>query len=147
MYINPQFLDTSERWENYCKERGIKNPLFSRPGQLYPKKFNFLDSEIEGYVHKTDFNGIEVEKFYSREEMDEYLRLRGIFFMWDYHFWMIDWDNFQKHGDSEGYYPCDLANRQCNMACKYFGEKCPRESEELKCPKELDFEGRWEIKS
>lgn len=71
---------------------------------------------------------------------DEYLRLRDTFILWEDHFWM-PWKQFkkylkfhEKYADTSIYMPCDAADRQCDIACTYFGGKCPREEEPLKCP-------------
>ena len=77
--------------------------------------------------------------------------LRDVFRAWECHFWMI-WTEFEKtfkysnKNIIKRYLPCDCADRQCNMACAYFGGKCPRENEELKIPESLGFNGRWEYK-
>lgn len=84
------------------------------------------------------------------KKRDEYLRLDHTFRLWDFHFWM-PWEKFKWHcgfdkeyTDVSIYMPCDCAERQCNMECAYFSSECPREKEELKTPKILGFEGRWE---
>lgn len=130
------FLDTEDRWEDYCQKKGIENPfIYKLNGKLIPVEINGLK------CYETHF--IE-EDYPPKEIIDSYVRLRDKFRMWDYHFWMTDWEVFKQSGNSKGYFPCDLAERQCSMACKYFGKKCPREVEELKCPIE-GIEGRWKI--
>ena len=97
---------------------------------------------------KTEEEKVQEQEWKKRR--DEYLRLSHTFRLWDFHFWM-HWEEFQlyaKYGedftDISIYLPCDCVERQCNMACQYFGGKCPRETEELKTPEILGFEGRWE---
>jgi len=72
------------------------------------------------------------------------------FRLWDFHFWM-PWPQFKQHldwsktlADVSIYMPCDAAERQCSMACAYFGKDCPRVKEELQIPLILGFDGRWE---
>ena len=71
------------------------------------------------------------------EEMDEYIKLRNEFVLWELHkdcFW-TDFQNYLKiYKHTTEYLPCDCAERQCNMACAYFGGKCARETESLKNP-------------
>ena len=117
--IDINMLDTDLRFSDYCSVNNIKDPLRAR------------FDEKQG-------------------DRDEYLRLSHAFRLWDFHFWM-DWEKFQWHckydknyTDVSIYMPCDTVERQCSMECRYFGKECPRKHEELKAPKILGFEGRWE---
>ena len=136
MAVNMNMLDEDNRWHDYCATNNIKDP--------------FLEEWIDTHITNPRVtNDDDWHKEWVRRR-DDYLRMRHTFRMWDFHFWM-DWEEFQSHAkyskdytDISIYLPCDCAGRQCNMACAYFGTKCPREKEELKNP--LNFEGRWEFR-
>lgn len=118
-------IDTEKKWIQYCKKNNIKNPFDDR-GDLKPTTFYVDGIRVKGY----EYTAPEIDE----KERQEYLRLKDKFFAWEMHFWVNDWEKFTKMCNAEGYFPCDLAGRQCYMACEYFGKKCPREDEELKCP-------------
>lgn len=143
-------LDTDNRFFDYCMTKGIKNP-FREYMDMFARRCSM--EERNGHATTVIREETEEEKAWNTEwakRRDEYLRLMHTFRLWDFHFWMDDWDKFQRYGneyvDMSIYMPCDIASRQCNMTCPYFGGKCPRETEELKCPEMLGFEGRWEFR-
>ena len=133
--IDGRILDTDNRFYDYCQCMKI-NPFQE-------------ESTKKGHEHNTDDSpGEEVQRTDWTKRRDEYLRLSHTFRLWDFHFWMDDWEKFKWYGnkyvDMSIYMPCDIASRQCNMECAYFGKECPREKEELRAPEILGFEGRWE---
>ena len=138
-------LDTDDRFEDYCNAKGIADPFRESARRCTAEERN-------GHKITIIRGETEEEKAWTQEwkkRRDEYLRLRHTFRLWDAHFWM-DWETFAKfceyakfYTDVDIYMPCDCAERQCNMACTYFGGKCPRTEEELKTPEILGFEGRW----
>lgn len=138
--IDGRILDADEKFRLYCKEHGIQDP-FQEERERFKKR-----------CHDGNYKGIPCmvvdpetkEDIAWRQEWekrrDEYLQLRDTFILWEDHFWM-PWEQFKKylkfHGtyaDTSIYMPCDAADRQCDMTCAYFGAKCPREEEQLKCP-------------
>ena len=139
--IDGRILDTDARWHRWCKEHGIKDP--------FQECYDRIKSE------RKIVDGVECWEFSPEEQAweeewkkrrDEYLRQKHTFRLWDLHFWMDDWDSFQRMGNSyvdmSIYMPCDLANRQCALACAYFLGDCPRQKEELKSPIK-GLEGRY----
>ena len=138
-----ELLETEDKWRNYCKVNNIINPFdYMVASKLKRTKITFDNREVDGFEVE-----IKKESYPTNEDIKEYLRLKDKFFAWDGHFWMSDWEQFQKQFKAEGYVPCDLVGRQCYMACEYFGKNCLREREELKCPiSGLDKNKRWEIK-
>ena len=133
--IDGRILDTCVRWQEWCEERGIEDPYKERSKS-----------------RRKTINGVECWKFEDnpdpewKKRWDEYLRQMNTFRLWDLHFQMDDWDEFQRMGndyvDMSIYLPCDLADRQCAMTCAYFLGECPRESEKLKSPIK-GLEGRY----
>ena len=142
--IDGRILDTDARWHQWCKEHGIKDP--------FQERYDRIKSEwkIVNGVECWEFNSPEDQSWEEewKKRRDEYLRQMHTFRLWDLHFWMDDWDSFQRMGNSyvdmSIYMPCDLANRQCAMTCAYFLGDCPRQKEELKSPIK-GLEGRYEI--
>lgn len=138
--IDGRYLETDNKWHEYCKEHGIKNPF-----QESQNKFNArCHKEVRDGIECTIINSETPEEIAWRTEWikrrDKYLRLEHTFRLWDFHFWM-PWEKFKKHlewstnfADTNIYMPCDAAERQCNIKCAYFGRDCPRVKEELKSP-------------
>lgn len=125
--VDKRFLDTEEDFEKYCKDNGIKNPFKEK------EKIHNSD-KLWSFSYEKDKLKLKEKK----QEKDKYLRLKDNYRLWSFHYWMDNWDDFQWFGRRcdtlDAYVPCDLASRQCSMACKYFGGNCLREREELKCP-------------
>lgn len=150
--IDGRILDTDNRFHDYCMVNKIKDP-FREDRERFAKRCRkeFRDGHEVTII---DTN-IDPEEEAWRQEWakrrDEYLRLSHTFRLWDFHFWMDDWEKFQWYGRNDSYVdmsiymPCDIASRQCNMECAYFGKECPREKEDLRAPEILGFEGRWEF--
>lgn len=149
--IDGHMLDTDNRFFDYCNTFGITNP-FNEEQERFQERCTYnIDDYGHTITHIRPENPIEAAwRQEHREKKDKYLRLSHTFRLWDFHFWM-DWPRFKKHlewstdfADTSIYLPCDCAERQCNMACTYFGTECPRMKEELRAPEILGFEGRWE---
>lgn len=146
--IDGRVLDTDNRFYDYCLVNHIKDP-FRESNEMFARRCS--TEERNGHTATVIREKTEEEKAWEKDwakRRDEYLRLNHTFRMWDFHFWMDDWEKFQWYGrdvDMNIYMPCDIASRQCNMMCLYFGGKCPRETEELQAPEILGFKGRWEF--
>lgn len=146
--IDGRILDTDLRWEEYCKENNIPDPFKERMDRIEIKEV--VINGVRGWESEWDRSpeALAWEEDWKKRR-DEYLRLMHTFRLWDMHFWMEDWEQFQRMGEGEYvdmsiYLPCDLASRQCSMTCAYFGTECPRaRGEELKSPIE-GLEGRYE---
>ena len=137
-------VDTDLRFQDYCEFNHMKNPFVEWRTRHIKMDSVMMDGKrVPCQIVYTEDRPEE-----WKAKRNEYLRLMHTFRLWDMHFWMEDWDRFQSYGneyvDMSIYMPCDLADRQCSMACRYFGEKCPRIKEEIKTPESLGFEGRWE---
>ena len=149
--VDGRIFDTDLRWKYWCKEHGIIDPFKERDEHdAYQHRKEIINGH-EVFVWDKD-NSPEYKAWHEdwEKRRDEYLRQQHTFRLWDFHFWM-DWERFEKFIEHEEsftdisiYLPCDCANRQCSLTCAYFGEKCPRENEELKCPIP-GLEGRYEI--
>ena len=146
--VDGHFFDTEYKWQKYCKENNIKDPFKERIDKvkLQRKVINGLEC-WEGEWDRSPEAQAREEEWKKRR--DEYLRLENTFRLWDMHFWIDDWDEFQTMGeggyvDMSIYLPCDIASRQCSMRCEYFGKECLRDREELKCPIP-GLEDRYEI--
>ena len=114
----------ADNFHEYCFENGIKNPYHE-----------LVSERTEDW----------------RERAKKFENFMFTFYLWDYHFYM-PWEEFSQrlqwakdYTDTSIYMPCDAAERQCNMACAYFGGKCPRQEGELKSPIK-GLEGRYEPK-
>ena len=149
--IDGRILETDYKWSEYCKEHGIKNPFWESQDKFKAR----CHDEVRNGIKCTIIDAESPEEITWRTEWvkrrDEYLRLEHTFRLWDFHFWM-DWSRFQEHlkwskdfADTSIYMPCDTAERQCSMACAYFGAKCPRVKEEVKNPiKGLEGEYKYD---
>ena len=110
------------RFFAFCQKHGIKNPFEKR----YNKDLFFILPEDKEW----------------KIRRDKYLRLMHTFRLWEKHFKM-DWDKFQRemewvkdYADITIYCPCDCADRQCSMWCRYFKGECTRGDKELENPVE-----------
>lgn len=150
--VDGRILDTDNRFHDYCMERKIKDP-FWEDQQRFSNKIEHKQDEKGHDYWVVDTTKTQEDEAWEKDwakRRDEFLRLEHTFRLWDFHFWMDDWDRFKSFWnnqwvDTSAYMPCDIASRQCNMECAYFGKECPREREELRAPEILGFEGRWEF--
>ncbi len=150
--VDGRILDTDNRFHDYCMERKIKDPFWEDQQRFSNKIEHKQDEKGRDYwvVDTTKTPEDEAWEKNWEKRRDEFLRLEHTFRLWDFHFWMDDWDRFKSFWNSQwvdtsAYMPCDIASRQCNMECAYFGKECPREKEELRAPEILGFDGRWEF--
>lgn len=151
MGIDARLLDTDNRFFDYCRRRGIKDPFQERQDKWSAR---YSVENQDGQVVTIIRELTEEEKEWDSRQVQkikEYLRLRHTFRLWDFHFWMnraafeqhLHWS--EDYADTSIYMPCDTVERQCALTCAHFGGKCPREEGELKTPQILGFEGRWEF--
>ena len=145
MIVDSRILDTDYRFRDYCQYNKIIDP-FKEDMDRFSKRCHQEDRN----GHRITIVEIDEDKEWEKRR-DDFLKVAHTFRIWDFHFWMDDWEKFQRYGRNEYvnmniYMPCDLANRQCSMFCAYFGKKCPRENgEELKSPIP-GLNKRWEYK-
>lgn len=150
LIIDGRILDTDNRFFDYCQHMKIKDP-FREDRERFAKRCR-KETRNGHEVTIIDTSNSPEEEAWRAEwakRRDKYLRLNHTFRLWDFHFWMDDWEKFKWYGneyvDMSIYMPCDIASRQCSMECAYFLHECPRAKEELRAPEMLGFEGRWEF--
>ena len=141
MNIDGRMLAADDRWREYCILNNIRDP-FKESQERISKR---IHEEIDEKGHRitvVDAAPLNEPAWQSawKKRRDAYLRLQHTFKLWDYHSWM-PWDDFKKqvnfsrqYADGSIYMPCDCEGRQCSVECAYFGRKCLREREPLKCP-------------
>lgn len=134
-------IATDMKWIDYCTLNNIRNPFEESQERLRKRMHKEVD-EKGHEVTVIDAAPLDEPAWRSgwTKRRDAYLRLMHTFRLWDFHSWM-PWDEFKKqaqfskqYADASIYMPCDCAERQCSVECTYFGGKCPREQEPLKCP-------------
>ena len=132
-------------FDEYCDTFGITDP-FQEDQERFHKKIKHCISPTGREYWEVDTTKTPEEEEWeleNRKKKDEYIRLRYIFHLWEFHNIMV-WDDFQREiefskyftDDWKRYLPCDCAGRQCAMTCTYFGTKCPRVNGEPLYPPE-----------
>ena len=139
--IDSRMLEMDDKWREYCILNNIRDPFAESQARL-ARRMHEEEDEKGHRITVIDAPPLDEQAWQNAwaKRRDAYLRLQHTFRLWDFHFWM-PWEEFKRqmhfsrqYADVGIYMPCDAAERQCNMECAYFGAKCPREEEPLKCP-------------